>query len=276
MENSPIQWTDHTLNGWIGCTRVSEECDNCYAAALDKRYGYTAEGWGHGAPRKLRADSAWREPLGWNQQAAADGYRAKVFCSSLADVFDAEVPADWRARLFALIAATPHLDWQLLTKRPQLIQRQLKEIGIWNTLPLPNVWLGFSAGNQRNFEKRWPHVREVPATVRFCSYEPALGPLTLPSDFRGNLHWLICGGETNPRRDEGRRMLPEWARGARDQCGQFGVAFFFKQWGNWIPDASDQHSWLGKTAADYKTLGHQLDGKSYTEFPDASIRTIKP
>ena len=267
MQNSNISWTDNTFNGWIGCTRVSEECDQCYAAALDAKYKYTKSGWGKGAPRKLRPDSAWREPLRWNQEAEATGKRIRVFCSSLADVFDAEVPTEWRARLFELVAATPSLDWQILTKRPQLIRRQLEEIGFWKRMPLPNVWLGFSAGNQRNFDSRWRHVKAIPAAVRFCSYEPALGPLVLPTDAQGNLHWLICGGETSQKREESRLMLPAWGRDIRDQCQKMGIPYFFKQMGNWIPTATGEQRWFGKTAAFYRENFHLLDGTEHKQFP---------
>ena len=270
MKDSHIAWTHHTFNGWIGCTRVSEECDRCYAAALDARYGYTKNGWGKGAPRKLRPDSAWREPLQWNNEAAEMGTRSRVFCASLADVFDAEVPPEWRARLFELVAATPSLDWLLLTKRPQLIRRQLEAIDVWKGMPLPNVWIGFSAGNQRNFDSRWRHVRTIPAAVRFCSYEPAIGPLVLPQHCQGNLHWLICGGETAQQKEQSRRMLPAWSRAIRDQSKKMGIPFFFKQWGNWIPTPAGDQRWFGKTAAFYREKSHMLDGTEHKQFPTSS------
>lgn len=267
MKYSNIGWTDHTFNGWIGCTRVSEECDECYAAALDSKYHYTEQGWGKGAPRKLRPDAAWREPIRWNLEAEAAGRKTRVFCASLADVFDAEVPAAWRARLFDLISTTQQLDWLLLTKRPQLIRRQLQQIGVWDAKPLPNVWIGFSAGNQRNFDVRWPHIKQIPAVVRFCSYEPALGPLILPTDTKGSLHWLICGGETTPLKGEGRPMSPAWARSIRDQCSKQEIGFFYKQWGNWIPVTEDEQRWFGKTSAYYRNNGHLLDGVAWQQLP---------
>lgn len=117
-ENSKIEWTDHTFNPWIGCTKVSPACDNCYAETFAKRTG--GPKWGKDEPRRLTSHANWQKPLAWDRKAARLGVRYRVFCASLADVFDVEVPDDWRDRLLALIAATPHLDWLLLTKRPKV------------------------------------------------------------------------------------------------------------------------------------------------------------
>src|SRR3546814_4489006 len=124
-ENSKIEWTDHTFNPWTGCTKVSPACDHCYAEGWSKRSGLVE--WGHGKPRRLTSDANWRKPLKWNDEAARKGVRYRVFCASLADVFDAEVDDAWRDELFALIAMTPHLDWLLLTKRPQVARRYFDE-----------------------------------------------------------------------------------------------------------------------------------------------------
>jgi len=272
MIDSEISWTDNTWNPWIGCTRVSAECDRCYAASTDARYGYTPHGWGRGKPRKLTSAQNWSLPIRWNREAGIDGIRRKVFCASLADVFDTEVPDEWRARLFELIDSTPQLDWQLLTKRANQIRPALEKIGVWKKLPLPNVWLGFSAGNQKFFDLRWPLVREVPALVRFVSYEPALGPLRLPLDVRGNLHWLIAGGETSMRRNESRHMEPDWARSVRSQCHHLGVAFWFKQTGNRIKDETGEPRWYGKSSTFYKEHYELLDGVKHQEFPQIAAQ----
>ena len=110
MAESTIEWTDFTFNGWIGCTRVSPGCENCYAAAQDKFRGWTAEGWGAGKPRRRTSESNWKQPLRWNKVAVSTRVRARVFCSSLADVFDNEAPDEWRAELAKLIVSTPMLD----------------------------------------------------------------------------------------------------------------------------------------------------------------------
>jgi protein gp37 len=184
----------------------------------------------------------------------------------MADVFDPEAPEGSRARLFNLIRETPNLDWLLLTKRPEFIRKQLEEIGVWNLLPLPNVWLGYTAGDQKNFDERWSIAREIPAVVRFCSYEPALGPIILPSDTVGQLDWLICGGETHQEKYMGRKMEPVWAQSIRNQCLKKKISFFFKQWGNWIPDG-DTHDWHGKTSATFGKKVELLDDMQWKQFP---------
>ena len=126
-KNSAIEWTDHTFNPWEGCTKISPACDNCYAAERAARYK-TVE-WG--GPRRRTSKSNWNKPLKWERQASTfafeEGRRQRVFCASLADVFDNQVPEEWRADLWDLIRACPSLDWLLLTKRPQNIEKMLPE-----------------------------------------------------------------------------------------------------------------------------------------------------
>ena len=260
-----ISWCDCTFNPWIGCTKVSEECKYCYAEVIAAKPTIKTP-WGLGKPRRPASEEKWKEPINWNAEAVRSGVRKKVFCASMADVFDHEAPDGSRARLFDLIQSTPQLDWLLLTKRPQLIEGQLKEIGVWDLLPLPNVWIGFTAGDQENFDARWPIVREIPAVVRFCSYEPALGPITLTSDTAGELDWLICGGETHTEKYMGRAMDPSWAQSIRNQCLRKKISFFFKQWGNWIPDGG-KHDWHGKTSDVFSQKVEILDGMEWKQFP---------
>ena len=137
-EQTGISWTDHTFNPWIGCTAVSAACDHCYAETLAKRYGWDF------AARRRTSENNWRNPRRWNRAAERDGVRRRVFCASLADVFDNQVPPEWRADLWDLIRACPSLDWQLLTKRPQNIARMLPDD--WGD-GWPNVWLGTTAEN---------------------------------------------------------------------------------------------------------------------------------
>jgi protein gp37 len=248
-ENSRISWTTHTFNPWLGCTEVDQECTNCYARELAQRYGWVQ--WGQGQPRRRTSDANWHQPLRWNRQAAEQGIRPRVFCASLADVFDAEVPPEWRTDLWALIRATPQLDWLLLTKRPNLLRRYLP--ADWGD-GWPHVWLGTTVGHQ-GAAWRIRHLLAAPAVVRFLSCEPLLGPLDLgleyiecdddgesfywhdprdshPCDFscRGfpttGLHWVIGGGESGPQR---RPMDWAWARDLRDQCVAAGVPFWWKQ-----------------------------------------------
>lgn len=270
VENSNIEWTDHTFNPWIGCTKVSAACDNCYAEKFDARFGHS---WGPHIRRRT-SPASWRKPLAWNKAAQAAGKRARVFCASLADVFDNDrsITSGWRGDLWHLIHRTPHLDWMLLTKRPQNIARFLRpeeygDLPAWGD-GWPNVWLGTTVENQTEAERRIPHLLAVPAAVRFLSCEPLLGPvdLTLDSlvclpcqnaadgipmdlstgqyeccsrcDWTGigdewGIDLVICGGESGPG---ARPMHPDWARSLRDQCVEAGVAFHFKQWGEHEPD----------------------------------------
>jgi protein gp37 len=218
-DNTKIEWADKTFNPWIGCQNVSPGCDHCYAEALTNRYGWTE--WGPHGLRKRTSEANWRKPLQWAK--AAKGTRPRVFCASLADVFDNRSPEGARADLFALIRQTPELDWLLLTKRPQNIRRMLP--ADWDN-GYPNVWLGTTCEDQQNYGLRWPILFSIPAKIRFISYEPAIGPLRLPYPYGAVPDWLICGGESG---SGARHMAPDWARAIRDDCSAAGVAFFMKQ-----------------------------------------------
>lgn len=258
-ENSSIEWTHHTFNPWIGCQVVSPACDNCYAEAQNRFRNWNPQGWGPHAARKRTSASYWRQPLKWNREAEAAGERRRVFCASLADVFDNHRSIDpaWRNDLWKLIAATPHLDWLLLTKRPQNIFKMLPDRwhGGWN-----NVWLGTTVENQQEANRRIPKLLSVPAKIRFLSCEPVLEPVDLGfvkdrNGWRDVLHgwrncdayvgaddsvnWVICGGESGPN---ARPMHPDWARDLRDQCAAAGVPFLFKQWGEWAPGECATHA----------------------------------
>ena len=219
--DSSIEWTTHTFNPWWGCTKVSDGCKFCYAETLSNRYGHNV--WGPGKARRLMSDAYWQQPAKWNAMAKAAGQRARVFCASMADVFEEEAPEGQRERLWKVIRATPHLDWQLLTKRPHLIAGMLPED--WGA-GWPNVWLGTSVEDSRVVH-RFQQLINVPATVHFLSLEPLIGPL--PNLPLSDIEWVIVGGESGPG---ARRMAPEWARDIRRQCRDAGVAFFFKQAGS--------------------------------------------
>src|SRR6266436_9934849 len=174
-QNSKIEWTDHTFNPWVGCTNVSPGCDHCYAESWSKRSGLVK--WGNN-PRRRTSEAYWRAPLKWQAAGAAyraqHGRRQRVFCASLADVFDNQVDPAWRADLFNLIRACNQLDWQLLTKRPQNIRKMLPRD--WGD-GYSNVWLGTTTEDARAYRQRAAHLLKVPATIHFVSYEPAIGPL---------------------------------------------------------------------------------------------------
>lgn len=219
-ENSKIEWTHHTFNPWVGCEKISPACDHCYAEAWAKRTG-KPELW-HGFRRRT-TDANWRSPLKWDRHADELGVRYRVFCASLADVFDNAVPMAWRSDLFALIDETPHLDWLLLTKR---VGNVLKMLDAMKRTRLPaNVWLGSTVVTQAEFDRDVPKLISIPAVVRFLSMEPLLEPVDV-TEWSTELEWLIVGGESGG----GARMMdPEWARSLRDQCERTDVAFFMKQ-----------------------------------------------
>jgi protein gp37 len=268
-----ISWTDSTFNPWIGCTNVSAGCDHCYAETLNSFRGWTQ--WGPHGVRRETSDATWKHPEKWQRQASAftceQGRRRRVFCASLADVFDNKAPPGARDRLWKLIRATPDLDWQLLTKRPQNIHKMLPPD--WGD-GYPNVWLGTTTEDQETLNQRWPVLASTPARVRFLSYEPAIGPARLlgdPGAMRPD--WVIFGGESGPG---ARTADPQWARDMRDDCQRLGVAFFLKQWGTYESSPLVCEEGLRPQAAMLQDApangkgGALLDGRLWREFP-ASI-----
>jgi protein gp37 len=269
-ERTSIEWCDSTFNPWIGCTKISPACDHCYAEALmDTRHGRVK--WGGERSRTSLVN--WQLPHRWQRAAskfkAEYGRRRRVFCSSLADVFDNQVPHDWRVDLWALIRDTPDLDWLLLTKRPQNIGKMLPVF--WDEVK-GHVWLGTTVEDQTRADQNIPHLLQHDAAVRFVSCEPLLGPIDLGTAWHGEgaldvecwgdcgwcskgypplhncqrglghwergrsgLDWVIAGGESGAK---ARPSHPDWFRSLRDQCAKGGVPFLLKQWGEWAPGES--------------------------------------
>lgn len=220
-ENSKIEWTVHTWNPWIGCTQVGPPCFNCYAEGMmDHRYGRVR--WGAGQARLRTSETNWKMPHRWDRAAAAAGRVDTVFCLSLGDIWDNEVPESWRHEAFAVMNATPHLLYLLLSKR---IGNAIK---MCDGNPLPrNAALGSTFGNQEEYDRDRMKLKHAGATLgarfTFASIEPMLGPVILD----GNApDWIICGGESGPK---ARMMDPQWARDLRDSSGRLGRAFFMKQ-----------------------------------------------
>ena len=271
-KSSNIEWTDHTFNPWWGCTKVSPGCKHCYAETWAKRYGHNV--WGPTQSRRFFSPNHWRQPLKWHKEAVETGQRARVFCASMADVFEDhhEIEAE-RDRLWALIEETPMLDWQLLTKRPE----NMVKFTPWGDEWPQNVWAMTSIENQEMADKRLPVVIKVPTAVRGLSVEPLIGPVDL-RPWLSDIQWVIVGGESGPK---SRPMHPDWVRDLRDQCLEFGVSFFFKQWGNWRPVQTEKS---GQTLvrvipgeeheADQfmarmskKAAGRVLDGHTWNQLP---------
>lgn len=248
MAETKIEWADYTFNPWVGCTKISPACDHCYAETWAKRAGHPELWQGQ---RRRTSDANWKQPLKWDRAAkySMSGRRPKVFCASLADVFDNQADPQWRSDLFQLIEDTPNLDWLLLTKRPQNIERM--SWPRWDAGWPRNIWLGTTVENQEQANLRIPHLLTVPTRIHFLSCEPLLGPLDLRNiqprdrdelnalagfDFDQGLpghavDWVIAGGESGPK---ARLSHPDWFRSLRDQCADAGAAFFFKQWGEWL------------------------------------------
>lgn len=276
--NSAIQWTDHTFNPWRGCTKVSQGCKNCYAETLSARNPSVLGIWGPKGSRPVAAESYWKQPEKWDREAKEQGVRKRVFCASLADVFEGPetMPADaWedvelaRLRLWAWIEATPNLDWLILTKRPENFWKVgLSFFGgpglMAGGMP-ENAWIGTSVEDQKTADERIPELLKIPATVRFLSCEPLIGSvqldaLTCGADFdaegagyynslKGKAFELDGEpGQSGPSIDwvicggesghGARPMHPDWARSLRDQCVSAGVPYFFKQWGEWAPESN--------------------------------------
>jgi protein gp37 len=218
-ERTSIEWATHTFNPWSGCHKVSPACTNCYAANAMPSARRFAE-WGPNEARVPASESYWRQPLSWDRKAAAAGERHRVFCASMADVFEDRRDLDeWRWRLLALIALTPNLDWLLLTKRPDHMaavlndpatyQKVLNAATAWRTTTRGgtarfnelihigisdpargwrNLWAGTTVEDQEHADERIPELLKVPARVRFLSMEPLLGPV----DLRSHLHATAC------------------------------------------------------------------------------------
>jgi protein gp37 len=289
--NSKIEWTDSTWNPWEGCTKVGPGCDHCYAEVRNSRFaGGQSINWGAGAPRRRTSESNWNNPLRWNAEAdaffAEHGRRQRVFCASLADVFDNEVSNKWRRDLFKLIEATPNLDWLILTKRIGNVRHMAPLPWIGGPMqhgPDPtnihggwpaNVWIGATICNQEEADRDIPKLLQVPAAVRFLSMEPLLGSVDLshwldperecncmvPYEEGAGVHspackcvaqselsWVIVGGESG---HHARPMHPDWVRDLRDQCAAAGTPFLFKQWGEWTPGVNiERHAGIVKTAS---------------------------
>lgn len=302
-ENTTISWAHDTFNPWEGCTRISPACDNCYAADRAHRFGND-----HLWSGELRRTSPayWRQPLKWNREAAATGVPRRVFCASLADVFDNQAPQQWRDDLWQLIRSTPHLTWMLLTKRPQNVARMLPRGYFTDAEPeLTNVWLGVTAEDQERADQRVGRLLILGAMTHwltFVSAEPLLGPLDLTRvtprpqakavdaltgrmvdatptangddpdlDCRDYppLGLVIAGGESGRN---ARPMSLASVRQLRDQCASAGVPFHFKQWGEHAPTriAGTAIELLGApsmTRYGKKAAGRLLDGVLHDAMP---------
>lgn len=274
--NTKIEWTDHSNNPWMGCTKVSPACDNCYMFRDQKRYGKN--------PGQIRraSDKTFFAPLNKNKILSGE----KVFICSWSDFFHEDVPQEWRVEyLTKVVLMRPDIIWLFLTKRPENIAEMMNGFSFEK-----NWWFGVTAENQEQADLRIPQLLQIPAAKRFVSIEPMLGAVILKGDldhFTGptvsgyrnvnyltptrhytkpGLDWVICGGESGPN---ARPMHPDWVRSLRDQCKAANVPFFFKQWGEWACEDGIYGS--GKKdlmKVGKKNAGKLLDGQEYIEVPE--------
>jgi protein gp37 len=266
-EGTKIEWSDNTFNPWSGCTvkadadgYKSPECTYCYAEVFARRGLRPMGDWKRNGVRVIASEDTWNAPLAWERKAAKLGVRYKVFCLSVGDIFEDHAGLDApRARLWPLIAATPNLDWQLLTKRPENVGTMVPWGDVWPR----NVWLGTTAGTQETANRRIPELLRHPAAVRFVSCEPLLSALDL-APWIAELDWIIVGGESGPK---ARPMQLGWLRGLRDQAVAAGVPLFFKQWGQHTFDAER----LVRLRSKYDAEA-MVDGVHWRQFPTAKVR----
>lgn len=250
--NSHINWTEHTYNPWMGCQKVSPGCKNCYMYRDMERYGRDPHKVARTSLATFNAPLKWKEP-------------AKVFTCSWSDFFIEEAD-EWRDEVWQIIKKTPHLQYQVLTKRPERVFEHLPSD--WG-YGYPNVWLGVSVERQ-DYIERAAILLEIPAVIRFLSCEPLLGPLDLSEVFKfthvidptpnGDLlmatgiDWVITGGESGAK-TKIREAELDWFRSIRDQCQAHGVAYHHKQNG-------------GSVKIDGEWGGRELDGRTWDEFPE--------
>lgn len=227
-----ISWCDHTFNPAIGCTKVSSGCKHCYAEIWDNRGmlpGHVSH-WGPGAPRRITSKSNWNKVLKWNKEAVEAGIRKKVFCASLSDVFDDEFPREAQIRLWDLIEECEGLDWLLLTKRPHNIEASVPIS--WIDKPLKHVWYGTTVEEDK-VEYRIEQLASVPASKRFLSCEPLLGPVFRSGTSLAGIHWVIFGGESDIGMGEvARPMDVEWVKDGIAECNKRKIPVFVKQMGS--------------------------------------------
>lgn len=319
-ENSKIEWTDHTFNPWMGCTKVSDGCKHCYAEREMDGHWHKVQ-WGPQGTRVRTSAQMWRQPLKWNKTlwvecqcgwrgvfnehgrcpacehpmvATMKVVRQRVFCASLADVFEQREELDlWRADLWKLIEQTPNLDWLILTKRPQNVLDMVPSS--WLEHWPENVWMGTSVENQQAANERIPELLKIDAKVRFLSCEPLLEPIDLleawlhaPITNYGyrnmgevmneTIHWVIAGGESGPK---ARIMSLQAVRSLHYQCVHQNIPILFKQWGEWAPISqldwvteetrfSHQPVEIDGVMYAYVTkarAGRMLDGREWSEMP---------
>ncbi len=240
-QNSAIEWTETTWNPVTGCTKISPGCKNCYAEKMAKRLkAMNQPRYANGFEVTLQRDLITR-PLSWKKPRI-------IFVNSMSDLFHPAVPDDFIKQCFETMNLASQHQFQVLTKRPERVASIARQLN-WSD----NIWMGTSVESQR-FIHRIHLLAEIPATIRFLSLEPLLGPLTrLPLS---HIHWVIVGGESGPN---ARPIEKKWVVKIRDRCIKYKVPFFFKQWGG----------------VQKSKTGRVLEGQTWDEFPVEYGRTLR-
>jgi protein gp37 len=283
-ENSSIEWTDHTVNFWWGCMKVSPGCEHCYAETFSKRVGRNI--WGPSkTTERWRTKGPWRDILKWDRKAKEAGIRQRVFCQSMSDFFEDHPQVDpWRREAIEILGSLEALDVQLLTKRPENVADMVP--ASWMEQWPTHIWIGTSVENQETADKRIPELLKVPAAVRFLSCEPLLDQVLLDDGcnswltcygkqiegeccesravsgecFHG-IDWIIAGGESG---HSARPFNIMWAAHLMGQCADAGVPFFMKQMGDHLIDRHGERIRLGKKGGDWNEWPEELRVR---EFP---------
>ncbi len=265
--DSDIEWTDATWNPVAGCSLVSKGCTGCYAMELAHRWNGVAgskyEGLTHvlldseGNPikngvrwnGKIREDwKAVQEPFKWRKPR-------KIFVNSMSDLFHKKVSTEMQSRVWEVMEATPRHTYQILTKRPKIMKAWVKKN---RPVPLPNVYLGTSveSADVKKVRERIGHLRDIPAQVRFVSFEPLIGSVAEGFDWEG-IDWAIVGGESG---NTARPMNPKWVDEIFAKCQHHKIPFFFKQWGAFGADGVKRSK---------KLNGREYRGKIWSETPQS-------
>jgi len=259
--STKIEWTDKTWNPIVGCSKVSPACDHCYAERMAARLAQNPHApaayqsvvqpgrpWTWNGKTSM-VESSLETPLHWRKPC-------RVFVGSMTDLFHPSTPFEWIDKIIDIMSQTPHITYQILTKRPERMHDYIAH-NMWLTnAPMEHVWFGVTVENQDQADKRIPVLLDTPAAVRFVSIEPMLGPVDLASyfyqdnvycgddtsgflDYQEGLDWVIVGGETGPG---ARPMRIQWVLDLQSQCKDSGVPFFFKKWGSaWGKSANNGH-----------------------------------
>lgn len=271
-KSTKIEWTDHTWNPFVGCSKVSDGCRNCYAIDVAALYGHKFVHYEGVARRSERGTPNWTGQINLapdhilNKRFKPD---ERVFVNSMSDFWHEYARDEWRQRVLNIMRENPRVQYQVLTKRPENIAPMLERMG--EAVP-KNMWVGSTVESSRVLD-RIDTLRQIPAAIRFLSIEPLLDDIAVNGLNLEGIHWVIVGGESGRHC---RPMRAEWVRKIREECARQNVPFFFKQWGNWRNNPLSELAFMFRAPARWvkerdphgKAGGALLDGNVYHVFPE--------